>query len=118
MSPNEIKILGAVEEQGRVSKQKAAEVIGVSSDYSGCLLERLNHGGYLRMEARGIYRLTPKGADALISQLVYAESHIRSEMERLSIDRERLAKQIQRLTASREALEGGRRAVEKEVEAF
>jgi len=104
VSPNEIKLLGIVEAQGRVSPRKAGALMGVSTAYAAYLLEYLRQGEYLGTEMRGIYILLPKGVDALISQLVEIESRVQSEIERLTREGERLAKEIKRLTSHKESL--------------
>lgn len=99
MTPNEIRILNIVEESDRVSKRKVAEVLGFSTDYAGYMLERLANEGYLRTIDRGIYALLFKGVDALLSQLYFAESNSEAGIERLSMERARIRKEIQRLSA-------------------
>jgi len=76
MTPNEIKILKIAEGEDKVSKREVAALLGISTDYAGYILERLANGGYLAMVDRGTYGLLPRGVDALLSQLYFAESKL------------------------------------------
>ena len=105
MTPNEIKILNIiVEGKDRVSKRKAAGLLGVSTDYAGYIMECLANGGYLAMVNRGIYALLPKGVDALLSRLYFVESKLETDIARLSIEKERIKKEIERISAHKENL--------------
>ena len=98
MTPNEIKILNIVEERNKVSKRRVAGLLGISTDYAGYILERLANGGYLAMVDGGIYALLPKGVDALLSRLYFAESKLETDIARLCIEGERIKKEINRLS--------------------
>ena len=99
MTPNEIKILKIAEGEDNVSKREVAGILGISTDYAGYILERLANGDYLATVDRGIYALLPKGVDALLGQLYFAESKLETDIARRSIERERIKKEIERLSA-------------------
>ena len=99
MTPNEIKILNTAVERNKVSKRKVAELLGFSTDYAGYMLERLANEGYLATVDRGIYALLSKGVDALLSQLYFAESKLDAGIARLSMEKVRIKKEIQWLSA-------------------
>jgi len=104
MTPNEIKVLNIVEEKDKVSNRKVAGLLGISTDYAGYILECLANGGYLAMIDRSIYVLLPKGVDALLSQLYFAEGKLEAGIARLSMEKERLKKEINRLSARKKSL--------------
>lgn len=99
MTPNEIKILKIVEAEDKVSKREVAALLGISTDYAGYILRRLANGSYLVMVDRGIYGLLPKGVDALLSQFYFAESKLKQDIARCSMERERIKKEVERLSA-------------------
>jgi len=99
MTPNEIKIFKIVEAEDKVSKREVAALLGISTDYAGYVLERLANGGYLAMVGRGIYGLSPKGVDVLLSQLYFAENKLEMDIARCSMERERIKKEVKRLSA-------------------
>ncbi|MEW6685008.1 MAG: hypothetical protein AB1393_02220 [Candidatus Edwardsbacteria bacterium] len=108
MSPNEIKILKIVEgrdkSRDKISSRKMAHLMGISTEYASYLMECLAKNGYLAQPTRGFYSLSPKGADALLSQLYHLESRIRSDISRLPLEAGRLRKEIKRLTLRKEQL--------------
>ncbi|MBU4482705.1 MAG: hypothetical protein KKG62_01220 [Actinobacteria bacterium] len=104
MTPNEIKVLNMAEKKDKVSKRKVAGLLGISTDYAGYILERLTGGGYLAMIDKGMYALLPKGVDALLSQLYFAESKLEADIARVSIEKERVRKEIKRLSAHKRNL--------------
>jgi len=104
MTPNEIEILNIAEERNKVSKRKVAEVLGFSTDYAGYMMGRLANAGYLATVDRGIYALLSKGASALLSHLYFAESNLQAGIARLTMERERIKKEIQRLSARKKNL--------------
>lgn len=104
MTPNEIKILKIVEAEDKVSKREVAGILGISTDYAGYILERLATGDYLAVVDRGIYGLLPKGVDALLSQLYFAESKLEADIAQHSVERERIKKEIERLSVCKKDL--------------
>jgi len=104
MTPNEIKIIKIVEGNDKVSKRKVAELLGFSTDYAGYILEQLANEGYLATAGKGIYVLSPKGVDVLLSQLYFAESKLEADIARCSVERERIRKEIERLSVHKKDL--------------
>ena len=104
MTPNEIKVLNIAEKKDKVSKRKVAGLLGISTDYAGYILERLTNGDYLAMVDKGMYALLPKGADALLSQLYFAESKLEADIARVSTEKERIKKEIKRLSTHKKNL--------------
>ena len=104
MTPNEIKILKIAEGEDKVSKREVAGLLGISTDYAGYVLERLANEGYLAMVDRGIYGLLPKGVDTLLGQLYFAESKLEADITRCSMERERIKKEVERLSARKKDL--------------
>jgi len=104
MTPNEIKILKIAEAEDKVSKREVAGLVGISTDYAGYVLERLADGGYLEMVDRGIYAILPKGVDALLGRLYFAESKLETDKARVSMERERIKKEIERLSVRKKEL--------------
>ncbi len=104
MTPNEIKVLNIAEEKDKVSKRRVAGLLGISTDYAGYILERLANEDYLAMVERGIFALLPKGVDALLSQLYFAESKLKSDIDRLSMEIESTKKEIERLSTHKKNL--------------
>ncbi|MFQ5841331.1 MAG: hypothetical protein ACE5I8_02740 [Thermodesulfobacteriota bacterium] len=68
-TPNQVKTLRIVMELEEVNKEILARRMGVTSDYAGYLLRCLWRDGYLENGRAGIYRLTPKGGEALFGVL-------------------------------------------------
>ncbi|MFZ6016272.1 MAG: hypothetical protein ACOYU0_01400 [Nitrospirota bacterium] len=99
MTPNEVKVLNVVEEMGKISKRRVAGLLGISTEYAGYLLERLGNGGYLAVVDRGVYTLLAKGIEALLGQLYFAKSKLEANIARLSMEKERIGKEIERLSA-------------------
>lgn len=99
MTANEIKILKIVEAEDKVSKREVAALLGISTDYAGYILECLANGDYIAMVDRGIYTLLPKGVDVLLSQLYFAESKLEADITRCSTAREKIKKEVKRLSA-------------------
>ncbi|MEW6674753.1 MAG: hypothetical protein AB1348_01825 [Nitrospirota bacterium] len=99
MTPNEVKVLNVVEEMGKISKRRVASLLGISTEYAGYLLERLANGGYLAVVDRGVYTLLAKGIEALLGQLYFAKSKLEANIARLSMEKEGIGKEIERLSA-------------------
>lgn len=105
MTANEIKVLNIFEERDKVSKRKVAGLLGISTDYAGYILEYLAREGYLAVvDNRGIYTLLPKGVDALLGELYFVEGKLEGGIARLAMQKQRIKKGIERLSAHKKNL--------------
>ena len=94
-SPNETAILRYVLEMGQGNKFRLARVLGISPNYSGCMLGGLHRRGLLEVgqvaeSKHDVYKLTPDGAEELLKVL----SLLR---QRESVKAEKAAQNIERI---------------------
>ena len=68
-SPNELTVFRTAMELGAVTKRKISRKMEITTEYADYLLKSLCRKDYLSIVSPGNYKLTTKGADALVFQL-------------------------------------------------
>jgi Mn-dependent DtxR family transcriptional regulator len=103
-SPNETAILRYVLEMKQANKYHLARVLGISPNYSGCMLGGLHRRGLLELgQADGskhdVYKLTPDGAEELLEVLGMLRLRESKRAEKAAQNIERIDKRTARCQA-------------------